>query len=97
MSKYKDGSYTGAVADAFYGYVQVKVTISGGKITDVVFLQHPNDRGTSIYINNQAMPYLKQEAIQAQSAQVAGVSGASETSRAFRQSLSDALRQAENA
>jgi uncharacterized protein with FMN-binding domain len=92
--RYKNGTYTGSVADAFYGNVQVQVTISGGNITDVVFLQYPSDRQTSIDINSQAMPYLKQEAIQAQSAQVAGVSGATATSQAFIQSLGSALSQA---
>lgn len=92
--KYKDGTYTGSIADAFYGNVQVQVTVSGGNITDVQFLQHPSDRRTSIEINSQAMPMLKQEAIQAQSAQVSGVSGATATSQAFIQSLASALSQA---
>jgi uncharacterized protein with FMN-binding domain len=92
--KYKNGTYTGAVADAFYGNIQVQVVISGGNITDVTFLQYPSDRQTSIDINSQAMPYLKQEAIQAQSAQVAGVSGATATSQAFIESLGSALQQA---
>ncbi len=30
-SQYKDGSYTGSVADAYYGYIQVRAIISGGK------------------------------------------------------------------
>jgi uncharacterized protein with FMN-binding domain len=92
--KYKDGTYTGSVADAFYGNIQVKVVISGGQITDVIFLQYPNDRNTSIEINSQAMPILKQEAISAQSAQVSGVSGATATSQAFIESLGSALSQA---
>jgi uncharacterized protein with FMN-binding domain len=70
------------------------VTISGGRISDVQFLQYPNDRRTSQMINSQAMPILKQEAIQAQSAQVSGVSGATATSGAFIQSLGNALQQA---
>lgn len=94
IGRYKDGVYTGSVADAFYGNVQVQVTVSGGKITDVVFLQYPNDRSTSVEINQQAMPYLKQEAIQVQNSQVDTVSGASQTSRAFRESLASALSQA---
>ena len=93
---YRDGAYTGNSADAYYGYVQVKAIIQGGKITDVQFLDHPSDRGTSIEINNQAMPYLISEAIQAQSANVDTVSGASETSGAFRESLGSALAQARN-
>lgn len=92
--KYKDGTYTGSVADAYYGYVQVQAVISQGKITDVKFLQHPSDNRTSQSINNQAMPYLTQEAIQAQSAQVNTISGASATSGAFKQSLQSALAQA---
>lgn len=94
VGKYKNGTYTGSVADAFYGNIQVQAVISGGKIIDVIFLQYPNDRSTSIEINSQAMPILKQEAISAQSAQVSGVSGATATSDAFIQSLSSALQQA---
>lgn len=92
--QYKNGTYTGSVADAFYGNIQVQAIISSGKISDVNFLQYPNDRNTSIMINTQAMPYLKQEAIQAQSANVDIVSGASDTSQAFQQSLQSALSQA---
>lgn len=93
-AQYKDGQYTGSSADAYYGYIQVQVTIQNGKLTDVAFLQYPNDRDTSRMINGQAMPYLKQQAIQAQSASVDGVSGATDTSQAFVQSLSSALQQA---
>ena len=93
-SAYKDGSYTGSVADAFYGNIQVQAVVTGGKLSDVQFLQYPNDRRQSIEINTQAMPMLKQEAIQAQNANVNGVSGASQTSGAFIQSLQSALSQA---
>lgn len=93
-TQYKDGTYTGNVADAFYGNVQVSATISGGKITDVKFLQYPDTHQTSISINQQAIPYLKQEAIQSQSANVQIVSGATYTSQAFQQSLQSALAQA---
>lgn len=93
---YKDGQYTGSAADAYYGYIQVKATIQGGKLTGVAFLQYPNDQRNSVEINQQAMPYLQQEAIQAQSAQVDVVSGATDTSQAFVQSLSSALSQAQS-
>jgi uncharacterized protein with FMN-binding domain len=96
MGGLKDGQYTGNAADAFYGYIQVKAIINGGKITDVQFLRYPNDRSTSIAINKQAMPYLKQEAVQAQSAQVNIVSGATDTSQAFIQSMASALSQAQS-
>lgn len=93
-SLYKDGSYTGSVADAQWGVVQVKAVIKSGKITDVQFLQYPNDRNRSIYINSIADPQLSSEAIQAQSANVDIVTGATDSSEAFIQSLSDALSQA---
>lgn len=91
---YKDGSYTGIVVDAFYGNVQVKATISGGRITDITFLDYPHDRRTSQEINSQAMPILKSEAIQIQTANVDIVSGATATSQAFVESLQSALNQA---
>jgi uncharacterized protein with FMN-binding domain len=92
--KYKDGTYTGSVADAYYGNVEVSVTVSGGKITRVKFLQYPDTHSTSVAINQQAMPYLQQEAIQAQSPNVQLISGATFTSQAFVQSLTSALSQA---
>ncbi|HVX93108.1 MAG TPA: FMN-binding protein [Candidatus Dojkabacteria bacterium] len=91
---YNDGSYIGSVADAFYGNIQVKAVIKSGKITDVQFLQYPNDRGNSIEINSYAMPILTQEAIRAQSSKVDIVSGATDTSAAFIQSLESALNKA---
>jgi uncharacterized protein with FMN-binding domain len=92
--QYKDGTYTGSSADAYYGNVQVSAIISGGKITDVKFLQYPDTHNTSVIINQQAMPYLKQEAIKAQSPNVQIISGATFTSQAFQQSLQAALSQA---
>jgi uncharacterized protein with FMN-binding domain len=91
---YKDDTYTGSAADAFYGTIQVQATIQGGKITDVQFLQYPNDRDDSVRINQQADPMLAQEAIQAQSANVDIVSGATDSSQAFKESLASALSQA---
>ncbi len=93
---YKDGTYTGSEADAYYGLVQVQAVIQNGKITDVTFLEYPNHRSTSVRINQQAVPWLQQEAIQAQSAQVDLISGATLTSQAFVQSLQSALSAAHN-
>jgi uncharacterized protein with FMN-binding domain len=92
--QYVNGMYTGTAANAYYGNIQVEAVISGGKLTNVVFLQSPGGRNTSVYINQKAMPQLKAEAIQAQSASVSGVSGASDSSAAFKESLASALSQA---
>lgn len=91
---YKDGNYTGQITDAFYGPVQVKVTIQGGRIADVQFVDYPHDRRLSQMINSQAMPWLTQEAIQVQNANVDIISGATLTSEAFAESLQTALDQA---
>lgn len=93
---YKDGTYVGPVVDAFYGNIQVKAIILQGKISDVQFLQHPQDALRSVAINAIAMPNLKQEAIQTQNATVDIVSGATDTSQAFIQSLQSALNQAKS-
>jgi uncharacterized protein with FMN-binding domain len=94
-SHYKDGAYTGTVTDAQWGSVQVRAVISGGKITDVQWVQYPSDRQRSVAINQIADPQLTSEAVQAQSAQVDIVTGATDSSVAFMQSLSDALSQAQ--
>jgi uncharacterized protein with FMN-binding domain len=88
---FRDGVYNGISADAFYGRVEVVATISGGRIIDVTFLDHPKDARTSQEISARAMPILKTEAIAIQKASVDIVSGATETSLAFRESLASAL------
>lgn len=93
-SGYKNGSFIGDAADALYGNIQVQIAMQDGKITDVQFLQYPNDRSHSVQINQYAMPILKSEAIQAQSANVDIVSGATDSSQAFIQSLQSALNKA---
>lgn len=95
QTRYKNGSYMGSVADAQWGYIQVKAIITNGKIADVQFVQYPNERDRSVMINQYADPQLTSEAIQAQSANVDVVTGATDTSEAFIQSLSDALSQAQ--
>jgi uncharacterized protein with FMN-binding domain len=93
-AKYHDGVYTGRSADAYYGNVQVQVTIKTGQIAAVQFLDYPHDQENSRNINSAAMPTLKSEALAAQSAQIDTVSGATETSQAFIESLKSALSQA---
>ena len=90
----KDGTYTGPQVDAFYGLVQVQAVVKNGKLTSVQFLQYPNDRRTSVQINSVAIPDLQQEALQAQSANVDIITGATLTSEGFMMSLQNALSKA---
>ncbi|MEJ0002164.1 MAG: FMN-binding protein [bacterium] len=91
---YKDGTFTGKSIDVFYGNVRVSATLKSDRITDIVFLEYPNDNPTSLGKSNGAMPLLKQEAIANQSADVHIVSGATETSSGFMDSLESAMDQA---
>jgi len=77
-----------------YGPVQVQVTLSGNQIVDVEALLLPNDRSRSQQISAYAGPTLRQEALQAQSARMQTISGATYTSLGYRQSLQAALDQA---
>jgi uncharacterized protein with FMN-binding domain len=93
---YKNGTYNGPEVNAYYGLVQVQVVIQNEKIANVQFLDYPHDRRTSREINSQVMPWLTQEAIQAQSANVDLISGATLTSEGFVNSLQAALQSARN-
>ncbi len=91
---YRDGSFTGQDAPNQYGDVQVRVTIAAGKITDVQALTLPSDRQRSAEISQQAGPLLHDEVVQAQSAQIDILSGATFTSDSYAQSVQSALDQA---
>ena len=88
-----DATVAGPVVDTQFGPVQVQVDVSGGTITDVVALQLPSG-GRSGRISNRVEPILREEALQAQSANIDTVSGATYTSDAYAQSLQAALDQA---
>ncbi len=94
QGQYRDGAYTGPVVDAYYGLMQIQAIIKGGRLASIRVLQYPNDRQTSIFINRQALPMLRNEVITAQSANVDIVSGATLSSEAFIQSLGAAMSQA---
>lgn len=77
-----------------FGDVQVQVTFSSGKITDVKAIQLPFDRRRSAEISQFAEPYLRSEALQAQSAQIDLISGATYTSISYAESLQSAIDKA---
>ena len=88
----KSGTFTGPAVFVNYGTVQVKITVSNGRITDAVAVQAPsgrNDRYTQM-----AVPILKQQTLAAQSANIKGASGASYTSYGWFKSLQGALADA---
>ena len=86
------GTFTGDSVDVRYGFVQVKITVENGKITDAQAVKSPtgrNDRYTQM-----SVPLLRQRTLAAQSANISGVSGASFTSYGWYTSLASALAKA---
>ncbi|WP_428934242.1 FMN-binding protein [Streptomyces sp. ACT015] len=84
---------TGAAAQTQYGPVQVRITVSGGKITKAEAVQAPSG-GTSTQKTELAVPKLNQAAVARSSADIDSVSGATYTSTGYKQSLQSALDQA---
>lgn len=85
------GTATGSVAQTRWGPVQVRITVSGGKITDVTAVQVPDGNHRDQEINAYAVPILRQAALAAQSARIDTVSGATVTSDGYRESLQSAI------
>ena len=102
-------SVTGPPAEASrWGYIQVTLVVRktttvvgtkktvARKITAVRVPVYPNHTDRSVYINGQALPWLKQETLAAQfKGNVQLISGATDTSSAFQRSLQAALLTAE--
>ena len=92
VTKAVSGTFTGDSIDVRYGFVQVKITVENGKITDAQAVTAPsgrNDRWTQM-----SVPVLRERTLAAQSANISGVSGASFTSYGWYTSLVSALAKA---
>ena len=86
------GTFTGDVVNVRYGNVQVKITVANGKITEAQAVQAPNGRNDRW--TQMAVPILREQTLQAQSAAINGASGASFTSYGWQTSLASALAKA---
>ena len=87
----------GAPVDTRYGPVQVQITVRAGKIVRADAIDYPQSSGRDQEINSYAIPQLNDETLQAQSAQIDTVSGATYTSDGYRTSLQSALDAAHQA
>lgn len=85
------GTVLGGAADTPFGTVQVKVSYTGTKITNVRAVQLTDSSQHSVSISAYAAPILRQEALSKQSAQIDVVSGATYTSEGYIQSLQSAI------
>ena len=82
---------TGTSVDTRWGPVQVKITAVNGKITSAQAVDYPQNNSRDQEINSVAIPQLQQETINASSANIDMVSGATYTSQGYIQSLQSAL------
>ncbi|GGK38985.1 FMN-binding protein [Pilimelia terevasa] len=85
----RDGTFRGDAVTNPYGTVRVSVTVEDGKIT-AADASYPTD-GNSGTVNGNAIPRLREATLQAQSARIDAVSGATYTSAGYRRSLQSAL------
>lgn len=88
------GDFVGDTVQTRWGPVQVQITVANGVITDISTLKFPNGDRRSQSISNQVLPWLQDEVLNAQSANITGISGATYTSNGFKKSLASALQKA---
>jgi len=93
-SALKDGTFTGQSVDTRWGPVQVRITVSAGRIAAADAIDYPMNNGRDQEINRFAIPQLVSETLEAQSAQIDLVSGATYTSEGYTSSLQSAIDQA---
>ncbi len=85
------GTYTGDAVQTRWGPVQVQITVENGTITSADAIQYPDENRRDQQINAYAIPQLNAEVVQAQSAQIDTISGATVTSDGYLQSLQSAI------
>ncbi|MEV4351242.1 FMN-binding protein [Actinoplanes sp. NPDC049596] len=83
--------YDGSSVQTQWGPLQVRITVANGRITEVTAPASPADNPADAGVTAGALPQLREQVLAAQSATIDGVSGATFTSEAYRQSLQAAL------
>jgi len=85
---------TGDSVDTRWGPVQVQITVTSGKLSNVTAINYPWNNGRDQELNTYAIPQLNQEALSAGSAKIDMISGATYTSTGYINSLQSALDKA---
>jgi uncharacterized protein with FMN-binding domain len=93
----KPQTFKGPTEETQHGPVQVSIVVKHRKIVNVKVAISPNNDGRSPFLQERAIPILKQEVLTAQSARIDEVSGATEFSDAYIQSLQSAIKKARKA
>lgn len=88
---FKDGVYTGT-GTGYGGEMEVQVTVSGGRITEIEILREQETPG----ISDDAKVKIPERIISDQTTDIEMVTGATATSRGIRDAVQDALEGAHN-
>jgi uncharacterized protein with FMN-binding domain len=88
------GTFTGDSVQTRWGPVQVEITVQDGKVTGSRAVVYPQENHKDEEINGYALPILDEAAVQAQSANLDNISGATVTTQGYIQSLQSAIDQA---
>ena len=89
------GTYSGDTVQTRWGPVQVQIVVANGTIVSSTTLQVPSENRRDQEINSYAVPILDAETVDAQSANIDSVSGATITSEGYKASLQSAIDQAQ--
>ncbi len=92
----KSVTYKGPVVEMRWGTVQVAIVVKSKKISTVKPAVYVHTE-RSVFINEQALPLLKHEVLKVQSGKIDVVSGATDTSIAYQESLQAAVDKAKKA
>lgn len=84
LSKVSDGKYTGS-CDAEVISAKVRVTVKDKKITDIVLINHKNERGKRAEV-------ITERVVKAQTLSVDTVSGATNSSKVILKAIENAVR-----
>ncbi|MHB8392829.1 MAG: FMN-binding protein, partial [Acidobacteriaceae bacterium] len=86
-----NGTAVGQLENYSYGQLAVKVTISNNRIVDLKVTSLQTLESYSQQLEQQAVPLLKSEVLQAQGIRINAISGATYTSEAYAYSIQSAL------
>jgi uncharacterized protein with FMN-binding domain len=92
-SSAKSVTYKGSTVDERWGTIQVSIVVKNKKITNVKATVSDHTPRSNVITSN-ALPQLKQEVLQAQSANIQLVSGATDLSQGYITSLQSAVNKA---
>ncbi|MPW27023.1 FMN-binding protein [Alkalibaculum sp. M08DMB] len=87
---YKDGTYEGISEAGIHGEIKVEVTVEGESISDISIISHNETEGIGTIVFDKYPELI----IEAQSTEVDNISGATVTSEALKEAVSNALEEA---